>query len=97
VRRAHGPDRLRLHPLLGGAAHRVLGGVAGLEAGGRLEGNAREGQTQDGAAGGGEAGEDGAPSRERETVTPRPDEVSALCFGDAWIPARHSSPSVASR
>src|SRR3989442_254874 len=97
VLRAHDPDALRLHPLLGDVAHRVLGGVARLEAGRGLEEDPREEKAEDGAARGGEAGEDRAPTREGEDVAPRPDEVSALCFGDAWIPAGHSTPSVASR
>src|SRR5207302_3055889 len=97
VLRAHDPDALRLHPLLGDVAHRVLGGVARLEAGRRLEEDAGEEKAEDRAARGREAGEDRAPTREGEDVAPRPDEVSALCFGDAWIAARHSTPSVAKR
>src|SRR5207245_11530339 len=95
--RAHDPDALRLHPLLGDVAHRVLGRIARLEAGRRLEEDAGEEKAEDRAARGREAGEDRAPTREGEDVAPRPDEVSALGFGDAWIAARHSTPSVAKR
>src|SRR2546427_10606521 len=50
VLRAHDPDALRLHPLLGDVAHRGLGGVARLEAGRGLEEDPREEKAGEGAA-----------------------------------------------
>src|SRR5206468_9545359 len=90
---ADDPDPLALHPLLGDFADRVLGGIAGLEAGGRLEEDAGEEHAENGQAGGAEAGEDGAPPGQRQQVAAGPDEVPALRFGDAWVAAGHSTPS----
>src|SRR5207245_10300091 len=94
---AHAPGAQRLPRLLGDIAHRVLGRIARLEAGRRLEEDAGEEKAEDRAARGREAGEDRAPTREGEDVAPRPDEVSALAFGAAWIAARHSTPSAVKR
>src|SRR5205807_8984628 len=86
---ADDPDALALHPLLRDLAHRVLGRIAGLEAGGRLEEHAREEHAQDSSARHREAGEDRAPAGEREEVSAGPDEVPALALGDAWVAAGH--------
>src|SRR3954469_11661543 len=94
---AHDPDALTLHPLLAHFADGVLGGVAGLEGGGRLEEDAREEHAQDGEARGAEAGEDRAPGGEREEVAAGPDAVPALRLRNAGISAGHRSPFLLER
>src|SRR5471032_355779 len=92
--RAHDPDALALHPLFADVADGVFGRIARLEAGGRLEEDAREEQANDGATGDAKAGENCTPAGQRSEVTPRPDEVTAFGFGDAWISAGHLAPSL---
>gem|GEM_PF-2490079 len=87
--RTNDPDALRLHPLLGDLADRVVVRVPCLESGRRLEEHSGKEESEDSPSCCGKAREHRSPPGEGEKIPAAPDEMAMLRFLDAGISFGH--------